>query len=140
MREGVALAVVREEARHGDHALVHLTFLGTPRHAPRELLEEGVGAVEPAGQVIHPRTAGVPATAATIAIAIADSAASEHDPPETAQGAGSAVGVLVEQGALEAGKAGEGGSWCRHGSSIDPLSNRWSNKADRVCQWRGPDW
>ena len=54
MRQRIVLAVEAEQSRHVDDPLVHLSPLSLPRHLLQEILKEGAGATQPAGQQIHP--------------------------------------------------------------------------------------
>lgn len=50
-------AVVREQPGHGDDLVVHLAPLGPPGHFGGQMVEERVGAVQPAGEQVDPGAA-----------------------------------------------------------------------------------
>ena len=57
MRRRILLAVEAEQSRYVDDSLVHLPPLSLPRHLLQQILKEGAGATQPAGQQIHPSAA-----------------------------------------------------------------------------------
>ncbi len=87
------LPVVREQARYGDHPLVHLPLLGLPGHLRHQLFEQLVGAGQPPRQHVDPR------------------AVAEHGAPDGRQRVQADLVGLVEEGALKVD---------RHGLSLRP--------------------
>jgi hypothetical protein len=84
VRGGLLDEIVKaDEPRHVEHAVVHLSALGTPRDGFAEFVEQSVGVGEPARPHLDPR-----ATAEVTAFGVLEQRALEsqlHDPESIAQ-------------------------------------------------------